>query len=61
MPNTKSDPAMIIVLTGPDGDIETIEIPHPPPMPLWRRVTWRLHCWRISVKNALYWLRGGSW
>jgi hypothetical protein len=61
MPKTQ-DPAVTITITGPDGAVvEIIEIPHPPPMPLWRRFTWRLHCWRIDLKNAVYSLKGGRW
>jgi hypothetical protein len=59
MPTTKSDPGVIIVLTGPDGEAEEIHIPRLPPMPLWRRFTWRIQCWRTDVRNAVYWLRGG--
>jgi len=55
------DPAVVITLTSPAGEREEIHIPHPPPMPLWRRFTWQLHCWRTDIRNAVYWLRGGRW
>jgi len=61
MPNTKSEPAVIIVLTGPNGESETIEIPHAPPMPLAERLRSRLHCWHIAARNLVYWLKGGRW
>ena len=58
MPNTK-DPAVIIVLTGDNGEHEDLRIPRPPRRPLWRRFTWQLDCRRTDVRNAVYWLRGG--
>jgi hypothetical protein len=59
MPKAKPEPAMIIVLTSPDGETETIEIPAPPPMPLWRRFTWWVHCLRIDYRNWRFKRRGG--
>ena len=61
MPKPNQDPAVIITLTGPNGEIETIEIPHTPPRPLGERLRWRLHCWHIGARNLLFWLKGGRW
>jgi hypothetical protein len=58
--NTKPEPALVIVLTDFNGvETERIEIPAPPPMPLWRRFTWWCHGLRIDYRNWRFKRRGG--